>query len=62
MLTWGIVMLACVGYFVNEAVRAPIIEDDKVRGPATERDQATVEGHEWPAPIRLRLAHGSPAQ
>lgn len=28
MLWWVIVLLACLGYFLNEARRAPIIEDD----------------------------------
>jgi hypothetical protein len=28
MLGWAIMTLACVGYFLNEALSAPIIEDD----------------------------------
>ena len=29
MLGWMIVLLVCIGYFLNEAWRAPIIEDDE---------------------------------
>ena len=28
MLGWMIVLLVCIGYFLNEARRAPVIEDD----------------------------------
>ncbi len=27
MLAWAIVFLVCLGYFMNEARRAPIVED-----------------------------------
>jgi hypothetical protein len=29
MLGWAILMLACIGYFLNEALRAPVIETDE---------------------------------
>ena len=40
MLGWAIMTLACVGYFLGEAARAPIIEDDaSAIAPAPRHDQ-----------------------
>lgn len=39
MLIWAIGMLACIGYFLSQAARAPIIEDDEDRLPEVDLEQ-----------------------
>jgi hypothetical protein len=57
MLIWAIVTLACIGYFLSQAVRAPIIEDDEDRPrevapdrPPDRQDPSELARHEGRAP------------
>ncbi|MGH1587941.1 hypothetical protein ACRBEV_05780 [Methylobacterium phyllosphaerae] len=34
MLGWVILTLACIGYFLHEALRAPVIEDEEPNSAA----------------------------
>jgi hypothetical protein len=41
MLGWMIVTLACIGYFLNEALRAPVIEDGAEGSPEKSIDESS---------------------
>jgi hypothetical protein len=44
MLGWAIMTLACVGYFLSEAVCAPIVEDDGSAGTQAPRADQSDRG------------------
>jgi hypothetical protein len=63
MIVWAIVTLVCLGYFLSEAMRAPIIEDvqpdDDGDAPA---DQSDARHYEHPVASHHKLPPRTPGQ
>jgi hypothetical protein len=54
---WGIISLACLGFFLHVAARAPIIEDDEPHGAEdATRGRENTFAHKLQAAIHCRLA------
>ncbi|MGH1571185.1 hypothetical protein ACRAWG_11475 [Methylobacterium sp. P31] len=53
----GIIALACLGYFLNEAARAPVVESDEPHDAENAaRGRKSTFAHKLQAAIRYRLA------
>jgi hypothetical protein len=63
MLVGGIILLACLCYFLHEAMRAPVFENDEPgSAPEAAGDYLNIAARRLQAAIHHRLARGGPGR
>jgi hypothetical protein len=63
MLFGGLILLACLSYFLHEAIRAPVFENDEPGGAAEAApDCGNIVARKLQTAIHHRLARGVPGR